>query len=103
MSTSFEPLLTTTENNIIYPVTIVKINGVECRTLPDTGSRSSYASEGLLDYLKINPIRKEIKTIETLTNLNTKKLYIYSVKMQDVNEKYSFNTELNNLEREKFC
>ena len=74
MSTSAEPLLTTTENNVIYPVAIVKANGVKCYTLPDIGSGSSYASEGLLDYLKINPTRKEIKTMETLTNLTTKKL-----------------------------
>ena len=99
-STSTEPLLTTIENNVIYPVSIVKIDGVKCRTLLDTGSESSYASEGLLDYLKINPTRKEIKLIETLTNLITKKLKIYSVKIQDVNEKYSFSTELNKLERE---
>ena len=50
--------------------------------------------------MKINPTRKEIKTIKTLTNLNTKKIKIYSVKIQDVDEKYSFNTELNKLERE---
>ena len=83
----------------LYPVGTVKINGVKCRALLDTGSGSSYASEGLLDYLKINPTRKEVKTIEPLTNLTTKKLKIYSVKIQDVNEKYSFNTELNKLER----
>ena len=100
MSTSNEPLLTTTKNNVIYPVAIVKVNGTECRALLDTDSGSSYASEALLDFLKINPIRKEIKTIETLTNLTTKKLKIYSVKIQDVNEKFSFNTELNKLERE---
>ena len=64
-SASTEPLLTTTENNVIYPVAIVKINGVKCCFLLDTGSGSSYASEGLLDYLKINSTRKEIKTIET--------------------------------------
>ena len=84
----------------LYPVGTVKINGVKCRALLDTGSGSSYASEGLLDYLKINSTRKEVKTIEPLTNLTTKKLKIYSVKIQDVNEKYSFNTELNKLERE---
>ena len=100
MSTSTEPLLTTTKNNDIYPVPIVKVNGVKCRALLDTSSGSFYASEGLLDYLEINPTRKEIKTIETLTNLATKKLKIYSIKIQDVNEKYSFNTELNKLERE---
>ena len=38
--------------------------------------------------------------METLTNLTTKKLKIYSVKIQDVNEKYSLNTKLNKLERE---
>ena len=40
------------------------------------------------------------KTIETLTNLTTKKLKIYSVKIQDVNEKLSFKTKLNKPERE---
>ena len=73
-STSSEPLLTTTENNVTYPVAIVK-----CHALLYAGSWSSYASEGLLDYLKINPTRKEIKTIKTLANLTTKKLKIYSV------------------------
>ena len=102
MSTSNEPLLTTTKNNVIYPVAIVKVNGTECRALLDTDSGSSYASEALLDFLKINPTRKEIKTIETLTNLTTKKLKIYSVKIQDVNEKYSFSIELNKLERYVF-
>ena len=97
---STEPILTTTKNNVIYPAAIVKVNGVKCRALLDTGSESSYASEGLLDYLKINPNRKEIKTIETLTNLTTKKLKIYSVKIQDVNEKLSFKTKLNKPERE---
>ena len=99
-STSIEPLLTTTENNVIYPAATVKINRVKCCALLDTGSGSSYTLEGLLNCLKINPTRKEIKTIKTLTNLNTKKIKIYSVKMQDVDEKYSFNTELNKLERE---
>ena len=87
MSTSTELLLTTTKNNVIYQVSARKINGAECRALLDTDSGSSYASEGLLDYLKINPTRKEIKTIETLTNSTSKKLKIYSVKIQDKNEK----------------
>ena len=76
---------------------MVRIND---RALLDTVSGSSYASKGLSDDLKINPTRKEIKTIETLKHLTTKKLKIYSVKIQDVNEKCSFNTELNKLERE---
>ena len=70
-STSTEPFLTTT--TVIYPVVIVKINGVKCRAPLDMDSGSSYASEGLLDY---------------------------SVKIQHINEKYSFNADLNKVERE---
>ena len=76
---------------------MVRIND---RAVLDTVSGSSYASGRLSDDLKINPSRKEIKTIETLKNLTTKKLKIYSVKIPDVNEKCSFNTKLNKLERE---
>ena len=86
-STSTELLLTTTKSNVIYPVSARKINGAKHCALLDTDSGSSYASEGLLDYLKINPTRKEIKTIETLTNSTSKKLKIYSIKIQDKNEK----------------
>ena len=43
LSTSTKPLLTTTSNNVIYPVAIVKVNGVKYRALLDTDSGSSYA------------------------------------------------------------
>ena len=64
------------------------------------GSGSSYASEAIIHLLKINPIRKEYKTIETLTNSTTKKLKIYSAKIQDLKNKFTFTTKLIKLERE---
>ena len=75
-----EPMLVATEANVTYPVAIIKVNGVKCRALLDTGSGSSYISESFID-LKINPVRKEYKTIETLTNSTTKKLKIYNLKV----------------------
>ena len=60
----------------------------------------SYASETIIDLLKINPIRKEYKTIETLTNATTKKLKICSVKIQYLKNEFTFTTELNKLETE---
>ena len=94
-----EPMLVTTEANVTYPVAIIKVNGVKCRALLDTGSGSSYISESFID-LKINPVRKEYKTIETLTNSTTKKLKIYNLKVENLDENFSFQTELNKLERE---
>ena len=92
-------MLVATEANVTYPVAIIKVNGVKCRALLDTGSGSSYISESFID-LKINPVRKEYKTIETLTNSTTKKLKIYNLKVENLDENFSFQTELNKLERE---
>ena len=76
-------MLVSTDSNVIYPVAIIKVNVIKCRVLLDTGSGSSYASEAIIDLLKINPIRKQYKTIETLINSTTKKLRVYSRKIQD--------------------
>ena len=89
----------TTEANVTYPV-VIKVNDVHCRTLLDTGSGSSYISESFIDLLKINPVRKEYKTIETLTNTTTEKLKIYDLKVENLDKNFSFQTELNKLERE---
>ena len=93
-------MLVTTGTNVTYPVAIVKVNGVKFRALLDTGSGTSYISESFIDLLKINPVRKEYKTIETLTNSTTKKLKIYNLKVENLDENFSFQTELNKLERE---
>ena len=84
----------TTEANETYPE-VIKVNGVQFRTLLDTGSGSSYISESFIDLLKINPVRKEYKTIETLTNTTTKKLKIYNLKVDNLDKNFSFQTELN--------
>ena len=59
-----EPLLVTTETNVAYPVTIIKVNGVKCRALSDTGSVSSYISDSFIDLLKINLVREEYKILK---------------------------------------
>ena len=66
----------------------------------DARSGSSYISESFIDLLKINPVRKEHKTIETQTNFTTKKLKICNVNVENLDENFSFQTELNKLVRE---
>ena len=53
-------MLASNKSSEIYPVAIIKVlNGNKCRALLDTDTGSSYASEGIIDLLKINPIRKK--------------------------------------------
>ena len=66
----------------------------------DARSGSSYISESFIDLLKINPVRKKHKTIETQTNSTTKKLKICNVIVENLDENFSFQTELNRLVRE---
>lgn len=42
------------------------------------------------------------KKIETLMDTNTRKIKIYSAKIQDIICEFSFETELNHLEKEVF-
>ena len=57
-------------------------------------------SESFIDLLKKNPFRKECKTIKTLRNSTTKNLKIYNKKVENLDENFSFQNELNKLERE---
>ena len=54
------------ENQVIYPVVVVKVDGITCRALLDMGAGSSYASGALLDRLKKRPVRREYKRIEMM-------------------------------------
>lgn len=47
-------MLATIDATVIYPAAIIKVSAVKCRTLLDTGTGSSYASESLINLLNIN-------------------------------------------------
>ena len=98
-----ELILVTTETNVTYPVAIIKVNSVQCRTFLDIGSGSSYVSESFIDLLKINPARKEYQTIQTLTNSTAKKLKIDNLKIEHLDENFSFRTELMILTGKNLC
>ena len=46
------------ERPVTYPVAVVKVDGILCRALLDTGVGSSYASSTLLEELNITPTRR---------------------------------------------
>ena len=58
--TKDELLKATNENNVIYSVVIVKVQGIKCGALLDAGAGSSYTSSTLL-HIKANPARLKKK------------------------------------------
>ena len=54
--TGRQTLMTASEiNEGILPVVTVRVNGITCRALIDTGAGNSYASAKLLDLIKMKP------------------------------------------------
>ena len=43
------------DDKVVYPVVVVKVGGIECRALLDSGASSCYASAKLLDLLGKQP------------------------------------------------
>ena len=86
--------------SVTYPVVLIEIEGVKCRSLIDTGAGASYASSTLISHISKNPMQTTTKKIETLMDTNTRKIKIYSVKIQDIICEFGFETELNHLEKE---
>ena len=60
-----QKLLTTPESEAIYPVVVVKVNGITCRALLETGAGSSYISSTLACELRRPPIKPIVSLIST--------------------------------------
>eukprot|EP00112_Aurelia_sp_Birch-Aquarium-sp1_P013967 Seg299.9 transcript_id=Seg299.9/GoldUCD/mRNA.D3Y31 product="hypothetical protein" protein_id=Seg299.9/GoldUCD/D3Y31 len=95
-----EPGMTAANNNtVIHPVVVIKVGGIKCRALLDTGSSSNYMSSTLLDLIKKNPVRQEHKSIETLLGTSVRNINVYEIEISDVAEKFSIKSEVNGVDR----
>ena len=72
-------MMTASENNEgIMPVLTVRVDGIMCRALIDTGAGSSYASAKLLDLLKKKPSETKTKRVGMLMSSKVTKLEVYN-------------------------
>ena len=96
-------LLTTNNNACTYSLVIVNMQGIKCHALVDTGAGASNVSSTIISYIKQKTNKKQIKTgskqIESPVRSSIKNIPTYSVGMKDINNKFSFKTEINKLEK----
>ena len=97
-----EPILVATgTGKVVYPVVIVRVNGIKCRALLDTGAGSSYASSVLLQKINSRPIRRENKRIEMMMETCNKRIEIHKVTISSLENDFKINTEVTNVDRDK--
>ena len=63
---------------VCHPIVLVKLNGVMCRALLDTGATVSYASGYILDRVNLVPSRTLTRRIQTIVDIVTKRTETYN-------------------------
>ena len=93
--------LTATQDGekVCHPLVLVKVNGVTCRALLDTGATVSYASGYLLNRLKLRPTRTHTRRIQTIVGVVTKRSEIFNVQASDTDEKYAIPLGVTRIDR----
>ena len=94
-----QKLLTTPESEAIYPVVVVKVNGITYRALLDTGAESSYISSTLAHELRRPLIRTDNKQIETMLHTTNTLIDIYDVEITNTKGDFTINAEVSKVDR----
>ncbi|XP_046858562.1 uncharacterized protein LOC124452011 [Xenia sp. Carnegie-2017] len=66
----------------IFPILVVKINGITCRALIDSGAGRSYISGRLASMLRVKPIETQTTKVHMLLTSKTTRLEIYEGKLK---------------------
>ena len=95
-----QTLMTASENNEgIMPVLTVKVDGITCRALIDTGAMSSYASAKLLDLLKKKPSETKTKRVDMLISSKVTKLEVYDTVVESLDGSYQMSVKLTKVNK----
>ena len=96
-----QPFMLVKEETVIYPVIVVKINGVTCRAMLDTAAGSSYVSASLIDHLKLRNYTTRKKSIQMMFTTQESTVKIFSLDVCDNNGESVFRgVEMTKVDRE---
>ena len=86
-------------DNVCHPVVVVKVNGVKCRALLDTGATGSYASAYFLDLLKLKHKTTLKRRIQTIMGVEAKKIHVYDIEVSNLKGECQFPVFVTRIER----
>jgi len=93
--------LTSTQEGekVCHPAVLVKLNGVTCKALLDTGATASYASGYILDRLNLPPSRTLTRQVQTIVGTVTKRPNTYNVHVSDTQGNHIIPLSANRIDR----
>ena len=92
---SREKALTTNQqaSDGVFPVLVIKVNGVKCRALIDSGSGSSYISAKLVNILKAKPVESQMKQVEMLMYSKRVHMETYKLDVESLDGKHEMKVK----------
>ena len=83
----------------IFPIVVVRVNGITCRALIDLGASSSYASAKLINLLNIKPSEIKRQRVDMLMSSCSSLMESYDVNISATDESYSMNVNVTKVEK----
>ena len=84
---------------VVHPVVVIKVNGVKCRALVDTGASSCYALAKLVDELKIKPHNVKYQKVEILMATSTSRMETYKTTIASMSSDYELEVDFVKVEK----
>ena len=78
-------MLTTSRGFMTYSLKVIKIEGIICKVLIDSGSGSSYVSAVLASKINKKPKKKQPQKIEMMSHITAKWVKIFDVTIKILN------------------
>ena len=78
----------------IFPVVVVKVNGITCRALIDSGAGCSYISAKLAAMLNVKPVETRTSKIDMLLTSKTTRREIYEATVESKVGDYAMDVKL---------
>ena len=83
----------------ILPIIPIKVDGITCRALIDTGAGSSYASGKLISLLKKKPRETKTKRVDMLITSQVTKLEMYDARIESLDGGFSMEVKLTKVHK----
>ena len=83
----------------VFPVVVVKVNGVKCRALIDSGAGGSYASAKLMSMIAKQPSEVKTQRIDMLMATKTTRIEMYDTEVCSLDESYKINVKLAKVDK----
>lgn len=89
------------KERVVFLIVKVKVEGILCRALLDTGAGSSYASAALLDKIPKRTRTREVRRIEMMLGSTTRQVELSSITVQAVDGGTEIKVDVTKVDRKE--